>query len=217
MPEKITKVMNDRPGIIYGLVDGESLELRYVGQTTRPLEKRFAGHKYNASRGHTHLDNWINSTHINVIILERAPANLDEAEIRWIREMQKQGARLLNLTEGGAGGKPSLETRAKMRSAQLGKIRGPCSIEPREKISVAQKGRSVSSDCRAKISVALKGRRFSAEHRAKIGAAMLGNQYGLGYRHTPETLSGMIGRQNTLGHTLTSEHRAKISSALQTY
>jgi len=70
------------------------------------------------------------------------------------------------------------------------------------------------------------GRRLSAEHRAKLSAAAKGKPWSPeeraayetnGRNVTPETRAKisktLMGNTNTLGHTLSKEHKAKISAA----
>ena len=179
-------------GFIYGLIDGDTLELRYIGKTTKSPEFRFSRHRF----GHgpnIHLNRWLFCTNANVIILEYNPENLDEAERHWIREMRKQGARLLNIADGGGGcGVHSLETRAKISTTKLMR---PLSIESRARIGAARRGkpgfflgrthtdetkvkmsakrkeRIISKMTRIKISNSLRGRKLSDEHRNKISLA----------------------------------------------
>lgn len=88
--------------MIYGLIDSDTLELRYIGQTTKSLDSRFKEHKRYRSPN-SHLNNWLRSTNVNAIVLERDSVDLDEAEMCWISDMREQGARLLNMTDGGGG------------------------------------------------------------------------------------------------------------------
>jgi len=123
---------------IYGLIDGDIMELRYVGQTSVP-EQRRASHK-DACSSNLHLNNWLCKTNWNMITLERDPVDLDEAEIRWIAQTREGGARLLNLADGGIGnnGPHTDETRARMRAAAKG--RPPVSAETRARTSAAMMG-----------------------------------------------------------------------------
>ena len=65
----------------------------------------------------------------------------------------------------------SIETRAKLRAANLGKT---LSEEHRAKLSAAKRGKKrqpLSSETRAKIGAAHRGKKLSAEHRAKVSVA----------------------------------------------
>ena len=153
-------------GIIYGLIDSDTLELRYVGQTMKPLAERFRKHK----RGiyNLHLRRWLAKRPVSIIVLERDPADLDEAERYWIAAMRTQGARLLNLTDGGGGGTPGYNhtaaTREKLRAASLGNQHGKGhkhTAAAREKMSAAMRGKVPWS----------KGKKHTPETRAKMSAA----------------------------------------------
>lgn len=145
--------------IIYGLVDGNTMELRYVGQTIHPANRR---REYKSARRNynLHLSNWLRATRWNTIVLERDPSDLDEAEQRWIRLAREGGARLINIEDGGKssrGYRLSAETRAKMSRAAMG-----------NKYCV---GRVLSTETRAKISQALMGNqswKYRRRNRTKI-------------------------------------------------
>jgi len=164
-----------RERVIYGLIDGDTMELRYIGLTIDRV-RRLAYHK-KANGKNTHLNCWLRKTHWNMIVLERDPPDLNEAEMCWIHDMREQGARLINHTDGGGGMlNPSSETRAKMSAWQRGK---PRSAETRTKISAALSGKPLSPEHRAKINAALSGKfrgennpNFGKHHTAKSRAKM---------------------------------------------
>jgi len=136
--------------MIYGLIDSDTLELRYIGQTSYALDVRFKEHKKCRTNNH-HLNNWIRSTNVNAIVLERDPIDLDEAEMCWISDMREQGARLLNLTDGGGG------------------LRGHSfTDEHRAKMSEAHTGMKFTDEHRTNISIVNKGKILSQEHKDKI-------------------------------------------------
>lgn len=119
---------------IYGLLDPDSLELRYIGKTKYP-KKRMQQHCYPTQlKTKTHRNSWIKSLlrqnkKPGFIILEACVRDVDEAEIEWIANARKDGARLVNGTNGGDGNKggysPSPETKEKLRLSHLGKKRSP--------------------------------------------------------------------------------------------
>mgnify|MGYP001617177300 CR=1 FL=1 len=158
-------------GIIYGLIDSDTLELRYVGKTVMPLEKRLADHRCGRSTNR-HLNNWLRAKPVSIITLERDSEDLNEAECRWIAAMRVEGARLLNITDGGNGGAPSVETRAKISAALMGYKH---TATARAKMRAAALGRVASVEARAKMRDAHLGLKHSAETRAKISAALLGH------------------------------------------
>ena len=155
---------------IYGLIHSDTLELRYIGQTIKSLNKRFIKHKLGIG-ANIHLNRWTQANPINIIVLERNPKDIDEAEIRWIREMKERGARLLNLTKGGQGrpGGLTLQTRAKISATRM-------NLEWR-----AAHPYLWSPEVRAKMSVAHKGILLSIETRARMSNAKKENKYALGH------------------------------------
>lgn len=118
-------------------------------------------------------------------------------------EIEKHG----NMTDGGDGiSNPSVETRAKMRDARVGK---PLSAETRAKIGAASSKRGQTEETRAKLSVYAKNR--SPETRAKLSAASSNRSQEtrdkLGaWERTAETRAKMSAWERT------PELRAKISA-----
>ena len=177
-------------GIIYGLIDTKTMELRYVGQTVLSLNERFKRHMKLLSPN-IQFNNWLRAADVSAIVLERDPIDLNEAEMCWIADMREQGAKLLNLTDGGYGARGYIftpEARAKISVALKGKQNAKgCtrSAETRAKIGAAHKGRVLNPEHRAKLSAANMGHKHSAEIRAKISAAHVG------LKHSPETRTKM--------------------------
>lgn len=123
-----------------------------------------------------------------------------------------------NFTDGGEGGSgrvKSLEERAKLSKAHLGKkhtaetraklseaSRNP-SPETRAKLRAARFGRIVTSETRAKLSIANKGHTLSPEQRAKISKAVS--------NPSSETRAKMSAAHKGKKHT--AKTRAKMSEA----
>jgi hypothetical protein len=126
-----------KPYVIYGLLDPDTLELRYIGKTNQP-EKRMKQHLYASQlKTKTHRNDWIRSLLQQgkkpaFIVLEQNVQDADEAEISWIVKTRQLGARLTNGTNGGdghKGGHPlSVETRRKIAHAHKGQKRSPEAI-----------------------------------------------------------------------------------------
>lgn len=121
-----------KPTFIYVLMDPDTLEVRYLGKTVKPIERRLAVHISHAKRvGHKrHVAAWIRSL-LDVgkkpIIqsVETVSPNGDwvAAEQRWIAELLEAGADLCNLTDGGEGApgyKPSPEEIERFRASLTG-------------------------------------------------------------------------------------------------
>jgi hypothetical protein len=161
------------PNIIYGLIDPNTNELRYVGFTTRP-HIRFSDHcKPSFLRSPTHKNNWIkqlknnNQKPIFIIIEEyNNKEELPQAEIDMIAYFKYIGCNLTNSTGGGRG--------------TFGRI---VPEETRKKISMINKGRKVSEEARKKWKIANKGKpspnkgkKASEELRKKLSLAHIGIQ-----------------------------------------
>lgn len=100
----------ERDYIIYGLLDPFTLDLRYVGQSVKGVQ-RGRDHcrpSVLAKKENRHNAAWIKSVmkkgkKPEVVVLERFESDekLDEAEKEWIAEARRIGCRLNNVTEGG--------------------------------------------------------------------------------------------------------------------
>jgi group I intron endonuclease len=157
---------------------------KYIGYTSKHWSKRFKEHFWNSKYSNTALSRAIRKYGIEVFDVQP----LSSAPTRELAKLFEQRVILTlktygsgyNMTPGGDGsGRPSIETRAKMSKARIGKklskesrekIRlskigkknPPVSQETREKLSKANKGHPVSKETRKKISESLK-RRFNSE------------------------------------------------------
>lgn len=96
---------------IYALCEPGGINPRYVGKTARTLSERHKGHIYDAlRRPRLPVHRWIASLYRDgkwscIKLLEWVEPGQDwqAREMHWIAEMRRQGARLLNLTDGGEG------------------------------------------------------------------------------------------------------------------
>lgn len=182
-------------GVVYGLYDPRTDELRYIGQTVRTLRQRLAAHLKDCKRAKTWCARWLRTLDASPSIRSLGEAfsetELDALEIRLIAEARSQGLRLTNVAAGGGGtsghthsedakrkmslarrGRPkSQETRTKMAESYWS---NPLSDEAKQKISEAQAGKPKSPEHRKKLSDSLKGKspgRRSAETRARMSLA----------------------------------------------
>lgn len=109
---------------------------------------------------------------VDEIFETRDKANLHEAKIvdeDWVNDKNNY-----NLRGGGQGGIPSIESRERMRIAQLGKKRSTESIR---KMIESNTGQKRSKETREKMSKAQLGKKrnpLSEEHKRKIGQASKG-------------------------------------------
>ena len=91
-----------------------------------------------------------------------------------------------NLKTGGDYGLHSEETREKMSVANIGKT---LNKETREKISASLKDKPRSEETRSKIAAAHKGKHLSEDTRVKISDAMKGKKRGPKSKETREKMS----------------------------
>ena len=144
--------------VIYGLIDPNTKELRYVGYTSHP-EKRLNQHYSKQKlKAVTHKNSWIKSLKDQkpemIIIEEYASAKeLSESEIEMIEYFRFIGCNLTNTTKGGEGG------------ATFGHKGKRHTKETKLKISIAGIGRVMSKTTKIKKSIAMKGKTFS--HKGK--------------------------------------------------
>jgi hypothetical protein len=162
-------------GKLYGLheVNGE---LRYIGLTSRRLERRLTEHlSEHAIRRRTPLARWMarhvaRGTRPIVTVLARTDDSdaLNRLEIEWIASAKAAAVQLLNLSSGGESGslgvKRSPETIAKLKSIP----RMPRSAEYRRRLGNANRGRKLDAGWRSKLS---ESRRGEANGRAKLTAS----------------------------------------------
>jgi hypothetical protein len=111
---------------IYSLTD-EFGVVRYVGKTSKSLNRRLIQHKSEARNKNTHKCRWISSMLNNGLVPkismigEYDDSIIGGMEKFWINYFRMNGNRLTNCTDGGEGvSAPSAETRLKMSNARKG-------------------------------------------------------------------------------------------------
>jgi hypothetical protein len=134
-------------GVIYALTDPTSGRLRYVGFTSQKPTKRLREHIYRSRKigdpcYETPKSRWIRRLIVAgespaIRILEITETNWQEAERRHIEMLRASGEHLLNVAEGGIGGKIPEESR---RRAGLKLKNRYFSPEHRQRISAAKRG-----------------------------------------------------------------------------
>ena len=85
--------------VIYGLREVGSDEVRYVGRTDGPLEKRLHKHRLNVRQGYPdRICNWIASAEaIEIISITECPAEVAcQVERETVRDFWESGHRLTN-------------------------------------------------------------------------------------------------------------------------
>lgn len=129
--ETLAEGIDGRWVTIYGLCDPidrwKTGEVRYVGKTASYVHERLRSHIYAARKGQLPINRWLrkqlnSGNPLHIIHFERVRPGDDwaERERYWIAKHRADGARLLNLTDGGeglSGFVRSPESRAKIRAA----------------------------------------------------------------------------------------------------
>ena len=158
---------------IYRLLDPTDHTIRYVGYTLKPPDQRLVDHRSNAYQRKVRVQQWIadlTTRHLLPLVELVEETNLPRTrEVFWIAEHKRLGCSLLNMNNGGAGTTHhTLESRAKMSAAKLGKPGHPLSLEVRRAIGDAQRGVPNSIAQRVHQSEVMTGRKHSDETRQKV-------------------------------------------------
>jgi plasmid stability protein len=109
----------------------------------------------------------------------------------------------------------TIETKIKLSLSHKG-IKFPgrhLSLERREKIRAAMKGKSFTVEHKEKIAASMTGKHRTSEAKAKIRAALLGKSYRIGWHHTPESKKKLseAKRGKHCRYPFTVEHKEKLS------
>lgn len=207
-------------GRIYGFRECKTGEFRYVGQTTKSIQRRKLEHLGVARRGRrTPFYDWLRKTAVQdfeVVCLENVATtreDLGEAEGAWITVLRDTGDRLLNLTDGGLGPigvKWTDSRRVEARQRNLG--RKGVSM-PGEKNPMW--GRRHSEEQKARWSAERRGKRVGAENPnfGKFGEA----HPSFGHEMSEESRDRLSAQRRgplnpNFGKTASAETRAKMSA-----
>ena len=203
-------------GVIY-VITNLLTGMKYVGQTTQPVEVRFGKHmKSDFLIGRAIRHDGVENFTVEVIEECETLKQLNEREKFWIAFFNCMAPNGYNLTDGGQqGASPSAESRKKMSDAHTGVKRSPETVA---RMSESQKGKVLSLEHRAKLSEAGRGHEVSPETRKKISEAQKGKKL------SPETRAKLKGRIRShefcekmskalKGRKLSLETRRKISEA----
>lgn len=168
----------------------------YIGQTTKSLEFRWAGH-LTASSGCSALHNAIRkygkenfsveeiATYSNLEDLN----NAEEYFIDWHNTLAPNG---YNLNTGGNNKLASKELRKRMSKVQEGnhnKLGFKLTDETKQKMSTAKKGKPLSEKHKLALSIATKGR--IAWNKGLVGVMPSGKDsphYGKTFKHSQEAI-----------------------------
>lgn len=212
---------------IYALNDPNRQHLgktRYIGKAEDPY-RRYELHLEFNYKEKTHKANWIRSlfragqTPILEILDEVPESEWSFWEREWIRLYRALGFDLTNGTDGGEGGIPTVETRAKMSAALSGEKNPMFGRRGKNHPMFGRTGKNHPTFGRMGKNNPMFGKSPSAETRAKLRAATAGkNNPMFGKTHSAEARS-KIGAANSgeknhnFGKSLSLETRRKISAA----
>jgi group I intron endonuclease len=164
--------------VIYCLCDPITEQIRYIGKTVNLYDRIKKHYKNSELKNKTHKNMWIlsllkNNFRAKVLVLEECNnlEQLNNAEIKWIKFYKEIGSDLTNGTNGGTGGKMSLESIEKMRNSKRGK---KLSEEHKKQISEGNKGRQFSEETKRKIGNSNKGKIISEETKIKLSISHMG-------------------------------------------
>lgn len=202
---------------------------QYVGQTTQGIDYRWSNHKCRAKNSLWPIGRAIalygaDTFSIEVIDTAQNQKELDEKEIRWIKDLGTVAPVGFNLARGGIGRLPGTlltpEHKAKIRESCKGKKNSPEAIAkmvasntgkkrtPEMVAEMSKRAKNqppISLETKAKMSKSQKGRIHPPEVRAKIAASKLGK------KRSPETCAKISSarRGKKFGPKATSKSRLK--------
>lgn len=212
---------------IYMLIDPRDEEIRYIGWTSRTLERRLYEHVHIVSHGRLKKE-WVRQLlqcglEPRIQVIQQVPAqSWAAAKIYWIGFFRKMGCPLTNMSNGGDGNLGCLvseETRAKMRAAwtenrKKSVPRRPHTEASKEKLRQATLKQFENPAARAAVSKVHKGKVISPEQRATISAVTKRRwkEWRVnGCVTSPETRAKMSAAKK--GKPLSEEHKAKIRAS----
>jgi group I intron endonuclease len=216
--------------IVYGLIDPNSHELRYIGYSS-DIERRIKDHHRPIYlKIKSHKNNWIKSLlaqgqKADFIIIEEydSAEQLPQAEIEMVEYFKYLGVELTNGTRGGdghlKGDKLSEETKKKLSEAFSGE-KHPMygkhhSEEAKRAISLSKLGvpwGEHSETTKKKMSDTKMGKICSAEHKANIGKSKSGSNNPWFGKVRPEETRKRISEANK-GKRHTEESKNKMSKS----
>lgn len=178
-------------GFIYVLTSPSGKS--YIGQTTRPIKKRFNEHKKKDS-GCRALNNAVEKygwDMMKKVWYECPDEYLDFDETFLINAMCTLSPDGYNIKEGGGNGKHTEATKKKMREIKLGKkftedhkkkiseslLGITRSDETKQKIGKRSSDRKHTEESKRMMSEIKLGKRFTEEHKKRIGEAQQGEKH----------------------------------------
>jgi hypothetical protein len=206
-------------GVVYGLHDPITGELRYIGQTITTVQQRLSVHlSPNSLRRHSYLARWLlgltkrgMSPTWSVRAEAQDQAELDRLEVEHIARARAEGARLVNISDGGggrAGYVPSAEEREKIAAAQRGVPRPKHTEEWKARMSTLKAGVNTNTpEHMARLAEMKRGVPRSEETKVKISEAKKGQPSSFqGHEHTEEAKAKISAKR--MGQLLKDAHFA---------
>jgi hypothetical protein len=204
---------------IYALHDPRDWSIRYVGKANNPASrlKIHAGKDAYAGMRTFIKELSLSGLSPSISILQIcSQSQWPFWEKFWIATARASGADLLNRASGGNAPPTINEARRGQR----------LSLEHREKISIALKGKAKTPEAVAKTNAAHRGAKRSLESRARMSATHRGKRSPRSAEARENIRTGLIGRKhspervatNSLvhkGQANSPEQRAKISASLK--
>lgn len=171
----------DNSRLIYALLDPVTGHVRYVGLSTRGMERPNEHLRTPKQKDRTHKTNWLRGLFaknlkpiIRVVEYCDTDEQLSEAEIGWIEMFRLHGCPLTNHADGGFSGRPDESVRQKMSRTRTGRRR------PLHSKRMSGSGNP------------LFGKHHTAESNAKNSEAHLGRTpWNKGVPHTEEAKARM--------------------------
>ena len=213
-------------GVIYGLHDPETGELRYIGQTITSVPQRLAAHVAPSSLPrHSYLARWL----LGLVKRGLSPtwtvraeagdqADLDRLEKEHITIARAEGARLVNLSDGGGGRAGYVtheETRHKIAESQRGVPKPKHTEEWKQRMSRLKSGCCTNTpEHMARLAEMKRGIPRSEETKARISASRTGQPSHMSGKHHSEASKTKIS-ESRRGKMVGAEHhqfRSDIST-----
>lgn len=161
--------------LVYKIINNITNKI-YIGLTTRTVEERIREHLKDSKIHKYPLYHAINKygwNNFKVEVIDTAETiqELNSKEEYWIKQLNCISPNGYNLQTGGLSKRQSKETKAKIRSANIGRI---LTEEHKEKISLAHRGKKHSKEHVAKIVLANTGKKRSQEFKNRLSIVNIG-------------------------------------------
>lgn len=194
-------------GVVYCITNKVNGK-KYIGQTTLPVLSRWSAHcnEYSGCRSIAGAIKKHGKESFTVEVL-RSAYSKEELNLSEIELIEFHGTRDreygYNLSAGGLSDKPSVESKALMALAKIGR---KASELTRRKMSDAKKGIAPSRNAVIKSALVNTGRPLTEAHRKKLSDSHKG------HKPSPEAIAKIVAK--TTGQKRTAESCERISASL---